>query len=261
MIQMRTTILLLTVYSCISCSESQTKTTAPALIDTAQSADTSKLETPSAKKHRPTEQTAKAFFEHYAKEHPERFVTLETRLGKIRLKLYDETPLHRANFIYNIKEGLYDQTIFYRVVPEFMIQGGSSDDGETMEKRESAGAYYVPNESKPWLMHKRGSIAMAMSYQDNPDLKSAQYSFYIVIGKVLNDGGLDAVEEEYNIKLTAEAREIYKTIGGAPHLDSKHTVFGEVIQGMEVVEAIAAEKRDSGDWPVNDVVISYVITY
>lgn len=209
------------------------------------------------KKARPQPGHIKQFFLDYGKAHPESLVQLSTRLGDIVIRLYEETPVHRANFLYNVNEELYHHTIFYRVVPDFMIQGGNSDHDQTLEKRTEAGAYYITNEVRPNLIHKRGAVAMAMSYEDNPDRKSAQYSFYIVIGKRLNDAGLDAVEEEYRIKIPPQAREVYKQIGGSPHLDGVHTVFGEVVEGMNVVEAIAAEKRDSGNWPINDVVIEY----
>lgn len=200
-----------------------------------------------------------AFFSKYAQNNPETMVLLKTRLGNIKIQLFDDTPIHRGNFLYNIKEELYYSTIFYRVVPNFMIQGGNSDYDKTVEMRELAGAYYIPNESSSKHLHTRGAVAMAMSYEDNPGLKSAQYSYYIVIGTPFQDSGLDAVEKEYGINISTEARELYKTVGGTPHLDGKHTVFGRVVKGMEVVEAISNEKRDSGDWPVNDVVIEYEV--
>jgi len=208
---------------------------------------------------RPREGKVRQFFEDYGAAHPETLVLLKTRLGDIKIRLYEQTPIHRANFLYNVNEELYHHTIFYRVVPEFMIQGGNSDHYQTLEKREEAGAYYIPNETTPELIHKRGAIAMAMSYKDNPKQKSAQYSFYIVIGKPLSEDGLDPVEEEYNIQIPASAREVYKNMGGSPHLDGVHTVFGEVVEGMGVVEAISNEKRDTGDWPINDVIIDYEV--
>ena len=207
------------------------------------------------KVRKPQTGNVKQFFLDYAEKHPSDMVRLKTRLGDIDIKLYDETPIHKGNFLYNINEELYHQTIFYRVVPDFMIQGGNSDNDKTLEKREEEGAYYIPNECHPQLIHKRGAVAMAMSYDDNPEKKSAQYSYYIVIGTPLSEGGLDAVEEEYGIKISSESRKIYSEIGGTPHLDGVHTVFGEVVNGMDVVIAISNEKRDSGDWPINDVVI------
>jgi len=207
------------------------------------------------KVRKPHTGNVKEFFLDYAQSHPSTLVRLKTRLGDIDIKLYEETPIHRGNFLYNINQELYDQTIFYRVVPNFMIQGGNSDHDKTLEKREEEAAYYIPNECQPHLIHKRGALAMAMSYDDNPEKKSAQYSYYIVIGTRLSEDGLYAVEDEYGIKISQENRKTYSNIGGTPHLDGVHTVFGEVVKGMEVVIAISNEKRDSGDWPINDVLI------
>jgi peptidyl-prolyl cis-trans isomerase A (cyclophilin A) len=216
-------------------------------------------ETPLAVQLWPKRGQIKEYFTAYGEENPERLVKLKTRLGDIIIELFEDTPIHRANFVHHIKRGLYEKTIFYRVVPDFMIQGGNSDNDITLEKRTNAGAYYIPSEVTKNHIHERGAVAMAMSYVNNPEMKSAQYSFYIVIGAKFTDGGLKATEEEYGIKVPLENRELYKTIGGSPHLDGKHTVFGKVIEGMDVVEAIANEKRDSGDWPINDVVIEYEI--
>lgn len=254
-------ICMISVNMLLSCSErSADQVSTQKVTETKRSPQKPKTKKPPKKKlAKPKEGKEKAFFLKYAEKHRETEVVLKTRLGDIRIRLYEETPIHRANFLYNINEDLYEQTIFYRVVPNFMIQGGNSDHDATLEKREDAGAYYIPNETSPELIHKRGAIAMAMSYTDNPDLRSAQYSYYIVIGDRFSDTGLDAVEEEYNTTIPEQNREVYRTIGGTPHLDGVHTVFGEVIEGMDVVEAIANEPRDSGDWPVNDVIISYEV--
>lgn len=201
----------------------------------------------------------KAYFTAYGSDNPETKVRLKTRLGDIVIELFEDTPLHRANFIHHIKRGLYEKTIFYRVIPDFMIQGGNSDNDETINRRDGVESYYIPSEFKPKHIHKRGAVAMAMNYHNNPENKSSQYDFYIVIGKAFNDAELDATEAEYGYKHPESSREIYRTIGGTPHLDGKHTVFGRIIEGMDVVEAIADVKRDSGDWPNTDVVIDYEI--
>ena len=201
----------------------------------------------------------KEFFTAYGAENPETKVKLKTRLGDIIIELFEDTPIHRANFVHHIKRGLYYKTVFYRVLPNFMIQGGNSDNDLTLEKRENIDAYYLPSEVRSNHIHKRGAVAMAMSYVNNPEMKSAQYSFYIVIGAPFSDHGLKATEEEYGISIPEKNRAVYKSVGGAPHLDGKHTVFARVVEGMDVVEAIAAEERDSGDWPITDVVIEYEI--
>ena len=199
------------------------------------------------------------YFTKYGDENPERVVRLKTTLGDIDIELFEDTPLHRANFIHHVKRGLYDRTIFYRVIPDFMIQGGNSDDDKTVERRKGVESYYIPSEVKKHHIHERGSVAMAMSYHNNPENKSSQYDFYIVIGKTFNNNELDATKEEYHYNFDENDRKIYKTKGGTPHLDGKHTVFGRVIKGMEIVEEIARTDRDSGDWPINDVVIDYQI--
>jgi len=211
------------------------------------------------KRQWPRPDNVEAYFTAYGKENPETLVKLGTRLGDIVIRLYEDTPLHRANFIHHIKNSLYDNTIFYRVVPDFMIQGGNSDDDQTLERRKNIPAYYIPSEVRGNHIHQRGAVAMAMSYVNNPEMKSAQYSFYIVIGHKFSPAELKAVENEYDMNIPESSRKVYMEVGGAPHLDGKHTVFGEVVEGMDVVEAISREERDSGDWPVNDVVIDYTI--
>lgn len=207
----------------------------------------------------PNNENSDQFLLAYGEKNQETEVVLSTRLGDIKIKLFKDTPFHRANFLFNIKRGLYKNTIFYRVIPQFMVQGGNSDDDETKAKRSLNGSFYIPNETNNAHFHKRGAVAMTMTYENNPNRRSAQYSFYIVTGKKFDADLLAATEKEYGIQLNQEQKAYYISEGGTPHLDGIHTVFGEVTEGMEVVEAISQEQTDSGDWPVNDIFIDYKI--
>lgn len=195
----------------------------------------------------------------YAEENPENKVKITTRYGDMIIKLYDDTPLHRANFIQNVKYGLYENTIFYRVVKDFMVQGGNSDFEETQEKRKKIKPYYIPSEVKPHHIHKYGSVAMAMTYTDNPEMESAQYSFYIVTGEIYTPARIKATEMEYKIDIPADDEKVYMDIGGTPHLDGVHTVFGEVIEGFDVLEKIENTEVGSSDWPVEEIFIQMEI--
>ncbi|MBT3647880.1 MAG: peptidylprolyl isomerase [Flavobacteriales bacterium] len=243
-------LLGIVTLSMLACSQTETEEVS---IQKPQIKREIKAEEPRLKT--PKQGKVQSFFDEYAKNNLEKRVILKTRLGDIELELFEETPIHRANFLFNVKNDLYSHTIFYRVVPDFMIQGGNSDHDQTLLKRKGVGAYYIPSERDLGGIHQRGAVAMAMTYDNNPEEKSAQYSYYIVIGTKFSDEGLDAVEEEYQFNIPEASRKIYKSIGGSPHLDGKHTVFGMVSKGMDIVEAIANEKRDSGDWPINDVII------
>lgn len=207
----------------------------------------------------PNIENSDVFLKNFGEQNKETIVLLKTKLGNIKIRLFEDTPYHRANFLFNVKRELYEKTIFYRVVPNFIIQGGNSDYDKTIEKRAENAAYYIPNETKAGHIHKRGAVAMAMTYENNPKQKSAQYSYYIVVGKKFDDAVLDATEREYSVKLSPNQREAYKTVGGAPHLDGVHTVFGEVIEGMDVVDAISKVETDTGEWPVNDILIEYEV--
>ncbi len=170
---------------------------------------------------------------------------ISTRLGDIKVRLYDETPLHRANFVMLTKKKFYDEGEFNRVVKDFMIQGGDSDDRKMKIPR-----YLVPMELHPNYFHKRGALAMAKN--DNDPGSSSHY-FYIVQGTRLTDPQLDAIEKEFNLTLTPAQRSAYKKIGGVPQLDGKYTVFGEVVEGLNVVKKIASLKTDKQEWPVEEV--------
>lgn len=181
----------------------------------------------------------------YGKEHADSLILISTRHGDIKLRLYPETPLHRANFLRLTKAGFYDQGEFYRVVKGFAVQGGDSDT-RTMKN----GAYKIPQEFNPKYIHKRGALAMAR-YGDerNPEKESSSHNFYIVQGEPKTVQELKAFEAKHNIKYTPEQIKLYTTIGGEPSLDQEYTVFGEVIEGLEVVDKISEEPVDGQNWP------------
>lgn len=181
----------------------------------------------------------------FEKENPDSLILISTRHGDIKLRLYKETPLHRANFVRLTKAGFYDQGEFYRVVKGFAVQGGDSDN-RTMKQ----GPYKIPQEFNPKYIHKRGALAMAR-YGDerNPDKESSSHNFYIVLGEPKTVEELRAFEAEHGRKYTPEQVKLYTSIGGEPALDQQYTVFGEVIEGMEVVDKIAEEPVDSQNWP------------
>jgi cyclophilin family peptidyl-prolyl cis-trans isomerase len=201
-----------------------------------------------------TDSTAKSFLTKYAAENPEKIVLLKTTMGDIKVRLYDDVPLHRANFIWLVKNGFYGKTIFYRVVNEFMIQGGSPEG-----KRIPIGIYKVPNEVKSKYFHKRGALAMARQDENNPQKGSSSHDFYIVHGRKYTPAELGAFARQNDQKLSQAQRTAYTTVGGVPHLDGKYTVFGEVIEGMDVINKIAAVKTDSKEWPIKDVEINMEI--
>ncbi|NOZ46741.1 MAG: peptidylprolyl isomerase [Chlorobi bacterium] len=199
-----------------------------------------------------------SFLTNYGKHNPENKVIIKTDYGNIILKLYKKTPLHRANFIRLVKSGFYNNTLFYRIVSGFIIQGGDSDEPDRKQLKNKAGKYTIPSEFNPNFFHKKGALAMTRSYKNNPNKRSSPFDFYIVQGEKYNNFQLDAFENEYNIKISQYKRSIYKKYGGAPHLDGEHTVFGEVISGFETIDKIASVKVDRSDWPVKDVYIKSI---
>lgn len=195
----------------------------------------------------------------------EKLVVMETTMGTIELKLYDQTPLHRDNFISLVKEGAYDSLLFHRVIKDFMIQGGDPD-SKNAEPGVLLGdgdrPYTVPAEFRleDGIFHRRGVLAAARESDDvNPEQRSSAMQFYIVWGRVFDDETLDRVQsrlDQYtggSVKLTPAMREVYKTEGGTPHLDGMYTVFGEVVSGLDVVDAIQQVQTDSNDRPLEDV--------
>ena len=191
-------------------------------------------------------------------------VLLQTSMGDIILRLSDSTPLHRDNFLKLVKQGFYDSILFHRVINNFMIQAGDPDSKMAVAGKPLGGGgpgYTVPAEFRTTLFHKKGALAAARRGDDvNPDKASSGSQFYITQGKKFTDGGLDSLEtlRLKGRKIPADQREVYKTIGGTPHLDQGYTVFGEVVKGIGVIDTIAAVPTSKGadrDRPLEDVSI------
>ncbi|MGV8813141.1 MAG: peptidylprolyl isomerase [Gelidibacter sp.] len=173
-----------------------------------------------------TDKNAMDFFLEYEKEYKENKVRITTDFGTIDIQLFDETMFHRANFIFLIKQGYFDNTQFYRIVNNFVIQGGNSDDIAIADRRTKIGKYLLPPDTKRGFLHDRGVISMPSSEIENAYKLASPYEFFIV-----------------------------QKQGGAHHLDGEYTVFGKVIHGMDVVDTIAAQKTDDGEWPLTNVYI------
>lgn len=193
-----------------------------------------------------------------------RDIALVTNKGTIVLRLSDETPLHRDNFLRLVKAHYYDGVLFHRVINNFMIQAGDPDSKAAPAGKslgEGGPDYVIPAELRPNLFHKKGVLAAAREGDDvNPARASSGSQFYIVQGKKFTDGGLDSLQTNRlkGFKIPADQREVYKTIGGTPHLDRTYTVFGEVVSGLDIVDSIAAtptSKAQDRDRPLEDVVI------
>jgi peptidyl-prolyl cis-trans isomerase B (cyclophilin B) len=194
-------------------------------------------------------------------------VTLQTTQGKIIMELYNETPLHRDNFLAQVRRGYYDGLLFHRIISQFMIQCGDSTSrgvpAQEFENARGENPYRIPAEIRfPQLFHRRGALAAARQGDHiNPERKSSPYEFYIVWGKYY--GPREMQEEQYKVMeredstrhftYPQEVIDAYEIDGGTPHLDNEYTVFGEVIKGLDVVGQIQAAKTDSLDRPIKDI--------
>ena len=194
----------------------------------------------------------------------ETLVKISTSYGDMVIKLYNETPLHRDNFIKLAKSGFYNGTLFHRVINGFMIQGGDPD-----SKAAVAGAQYgnggpgytIPAEFNNNCFHKKGALAAArLGDQQNPQRASSGSQFYIVQGKKYSNLELNELEQKAGGRIPSEHKDIYMTQGGTPFLDIMgYTVFGEVVMGMEVIDKIAAVQTLPRDRPVNDIKMTVTI--
>jgi len=186
------------------------------------------------------------------------FVEIQTEYGDIKIKLYNETPLHKENFLKLINEGFYEDLLFHRLIKDFMVQGGdpNSKNASPGEMLGQGGpGYTVPAEILPQYFHKKGVLAAARKGDNvNPSKASSGSQFYIVQGKTFTKEELSQFVLQNKHKAFTEAEiAAYTTVGGTPHLDGGYTVFGEVTKGMEVLEKLMNEPVDSYDRPVKDL--------
>ncbi len=187
----------------------------------------------------------------------ENYVLIETDLGNIIVKLYNETPRHRDNFLKLVNEGFYDGLLFHRVIKGFMIQGGDpkSKDAKPGQMLGDGGLpYTIPAEFVPSLFHKKGALAAARQGDNvNPNKESSSCQFYLVQGNVWNANQLKMMEHQLQKQFSKAQIDAYTSIGGTPFLDGDYTVFGEVVEGLDVVDKIAAVQCGQSDRPLNDV--------
>ena len=184
----------------------------------------------------------------------EHVVLIHTDYGDMKVKLYNATPKHRDNFLKLVSEHFYDSLLFHRVIKNFMIQGG-----DPQSKNAPAGqmlgmgdvGYTIPAEFVDTLFHKKGALSAART--ENPAKASSGCQFYIVQGQTMSSQQVNMLETQRGIKLNDKQKEIYTTVGGTPHLDHNYTVFGEVIEGLDVIDKIAAVQTEKGDRPKVDV--------
>jgi peptidyl-prolyl cis-trans isomerase B (cyclophilin B) len=184
-------------------------------------------------------------------------VKISTKYGDMILVLYDETPQHRDNFIKLVNEGFYNGTLFHRVMQDFMIQGGDPDSKNAQPNQplgKGGPGYTIEAEFSPELYHKKGALAAARQPdQVNPEKRSSGSQFYIVQGKRYTAAELNQMAKRSGAFYTPEQINVYQTIGGTPFLDTDYTVFGEIVDGMEVIDKIATIKTSAQNRPVEDV--------
>jgi len=190
----------------------------------------------------------------------ETMVLIDTDMGKIKVKLYNDTPLHRDNFIKNVNEGVYTDLLFHRIIRQFMVQGGdinSKDAPIETHLGDGDPGYTIPAEFVyPKYFHKKGALCAARTGdEENPEKASSATQFYIVTGKHYTQMELDKMEKNENKQLTEEQKQAYMLEGGSPHLDGNYTVFGEVVSGIKVVDKMQFVPTNEEDRPLKNIKI------
>lgn len=184
-------------------------------------------------------------------------VKIETDSGVMIAKLYNKTPLHRDNFLKLVKDHFYDGLLFHRVIKDFMIQGGDPDSRNAAQGAllgEGGLKYTIAAEFDTSLFHQKGALAMAREGDDiNPKKASSSTQFYIVEGKPVTNEQMDSWEKRFNITIPENHRKVYRLRGGAPFLDMNYTVFGQVIDGLDVIDKIASAEKDMNNRPLKDI--------
>ncbi len=200
-----------------------------------------------------TDVNCSKFLTDWRMEHPEfegKFIEVQTQFGAMTLELFDDVALHASNFRYKVERDYYAPSEFVRVVPEFVVQGGNSEDTRAQELRWLIGKHTLPSEFKDEYRHFRGALAMGRTYQGNPEKRSSSYDFYIVVGRDVSEVELQRIEREKGLSYSQAQRQRYYTEGGTPHLDGEHTVFGQLIEGFDVLEQLSQVDTDASDWPL-----------
>lgn len=226
---MRYIVLLFIFFISCQDTKSEKKNTTQKSVSETPTLTTKKAVKTSEKPFLLTDKNVMEFFLEYDKIHKEDKVRIYTDFGEIDIKLFEATKFHRSNFIYLTKKKYFDNTQFYRVINNYIIQGGNSDDQKTLNKRKKIGRYLLPNDHKKGFKHDRGMVSMPSSAVENPYKMASPFEFFIVQQR-----------------------------GGAHHLDGDYAVFGKVIRGIEVVDKIAAVSTDKGDWPQSNVYINKI---
>lgn len=195
----------------------------------------------------------------FGKENQETIVDVYTSKGKIRIKLFKDTPLHRANFILLVKGGYFKHVLFSRVAKKFMAQFGGSYEDLQRNIQDTIGSFTIPSEMSHHHFHKKGALAAARSYNNNPDKRSSSDEFYFVEGQIFSDLTLDHYAYENNYTFTATQRKYYANNVGAAHIDGEHTVFGQIIEGYNIVPKLTHVPTDSQEWPTTDIYVDSTI--